>query len=96
MYYLMPTNTTFVVYYEKNFVPESLVNQVLEVETLPEGEGILKRNANGDFYREAVESKEVTPAPTIEDRLETIEQTSAYTQIQVEYLATLAEINNGL
>lgn len=94
MYYLIPTNTTFVVYYEKSFVPESLVNQVLEVETLPEGEGILKRNANGNFYRESVESKEVTP--TIEDRLEAIEQTSAYTQIQVEYLATLAEINNGL
>ena len=40
--------------------------------------------------------EKITPAPTIEDRLEAIEQTSAYTQIQVEYLATLAEINNGL
>lgn len=33
---------------------------------------------------------------TVEDRLEAIEQTSAYTQIQVEYLATLTEINNVL
>lgn len=40
--------------------------------------------------------EEVVPEPTVEDRLEAIEQTSAYTQIQVEYLATLAEINNGL
>lgn len=39
---------------------------------------------------------EIEPQPTVEDRLEAIEQTSAYTQIQVEYLATLAEINNGL
>lgn len=47
---------------------------------------------------EAVEypNLEITPTPTIEDRLEAIEQTSAYTHIQVEYLATLAEINNGL
>lgn len=96
MFYLIPKYDTFIVYYDKKYIPENQLEVTIEVEELPEGEGILKRNANGNFYRESVESKEVTPAPTIEDRLEAIEQTSAYTQIQVEYLATLAEINNGL
>lgn len=95
MFYLIPKYDTFIVYYDKKYIPENQLEVTIEVEELPTGEGILRRDVNGDFYRESVEREE-TPAPTIEDRLEAIEQTSAYTQIQVEYLATLAEINNGL
>lgn len=69
MYYLVPTSDTFVVYYDKSFVPASLVNQVIEVETLPEGEGVLKRNANGNFYRESAELEEAPPTPTIEEKI---------------------------
>ncbi|WP_139992810.1 hypothetical protein [Kurthia sp. Dielmo] len=69
MYYLVPTSDTFVVYYDKLFVPASLVNQVIEVETLPEGEGVLKRNASGNFYRESVELEEAPPTPTIEEKI---------------------------
>lgn len=95
MIYLLPRENTFAIFYNAELLPTT-ENEIIEIEKLPSGNGILRRNTNGEFYYESVESKEITPAPTIEDRLETIEQTSAYTQIQVEYLATLAEINNGL
>ncbi|RUS55069.1 hypothetical protein QI30_08865 [Kurthia sp. 3B1D] len=42
------------------------------------------------------EIEEDTTQPTVEERLEAIEQNSAYTQIQVEYLTMLTEISNGL
>lgn len=93
MIYLLPREDTFAIFYNAELLPTT-ENEIIEIEKLPSGNGILRRNTNGEFYYELVE--EPTPIPTIEERLEAIEQTSAYTQIQVEYLTMLTEISNGL
>lgn len=65
--------------------------EITDITPIPEEGWLLLDNGTFSSPKENIETM-----VTVEDRLEAIEQTSAYTQIQVEYLATLAEINNGL
>ena len=105
VYHDIETNT-FSSFTDVSHLNKEQLKNVVSADNPPNGNGDLKFDENRNIYLEAIatvavkdiEEKEyaATPAPTIEDRLEAIEQTSAYTQIQVEYLATLAEINNGL
>lgn len=106
VYHDIETNT-FSSFTDVSHLNKEQLKNVVSTDNPPNGNGDLKFDENRNIYLESIapvavkdiEEKEndaITPEPTIEDRLEAIEQTSAYTQIQVEYLATLAEINNGL
>lgn len=98
MYYIYVNNhdASCTIFYDTK--PEEL-EPIYELESLPEGDGILKRADDGTFYYEQLSEVEI-PDPiepeieeTIEQRLERIEQTTAYTQLQVEYLTMLSEVN---
>lgn len=69
MFYLIPKYDTFIVYYDKKYIPENQLEVTIEVEELPTGEGVIRRDANGNFYRESVEREEAPPTPTIEEKI---------------------------
>ncbi|MGE7839614.1 hypothetical protein ACQKNX_02365 [Lysinibacillus sp. NPDC093712] len=96
--WLYPSGDTFVVFNNEPDIEGAIV-----LDALPEGVGILRRRDDGTFYYESVlepvdpnpepEPEPVPPVETsIEKRLEQIELTSAYTQLQVDYVAFLTEI----
>lgn len=76
------------------------INNVEQTNTT-DGYVILKyRNEQGEVTSEvkmkileSVEIENPTPAVTVEGRLENIEATVAYNQLQTEYLVILAEFN---
>lgn len=85
MFYLIPKYDTFIVYYDKKYIPENQLEVTIEVEELPTGEGILRRDANGNFYRESVEHEETPPEPTIEEQILT----------ETKYQTVLLEMSTG-
>ncbi|MFJ7407543.1 MULTISPECIES: hypothetical protein [unclassified Lysinibacillus] len=93
---------SYTLFYTLEGIPEVIKKDLIEAE-VPDGEGILRRGEDGSFYweipvkePEAIPEPEPEPEPpvetSIEKRLEQIELTSAYTQLQVDYVAFLTEI----
>ena len=87
MIYVYPFNDSFTIIYDKAYIDESLHGDLIEVESLPEGTGVLKRRSNGEFYyestgqeivQEPVSPVEPTPTPeppvqeTTEQKLERV------------------------
>lgn len=94
-------NNEWLVFYAFESVPTSLKDSVVEIEIPGSGFGILKKGMDGIFYYEpfpedSTPKPEPEPVPPVETsigkRLEQIELTSAYTQLQVDYVAFLTEI----
>lgn len=76
--WLYPNNETFTIFLIKPDLPN-----LIEVDALPEGEGILRRREDGSFYYEPLpepKSPEVIPAPPLslveEMQLEQLYQTA--------------------
>lgn len=63
MNYLIPNGETFTIYYDKTFIPADQLKSVIEVEVLPSGSGILKRDIEGVFYIEPYPEPEPQPVP---------------------------------
>jgi len=82
MIYLYPSGDTFAVFNDKSSIPEKYHNSLIEIDSLPDGYGILKRKEDESFYYETVEHKvpePMDPAPevpkeTIEEKLARLEQ----------------------
>ena len=71
MLYLYPIGDSFSIFYNKDVLSPELQESLIEIEALPEGEGILRRSEGGEFYYEPF--PEPTPEPTPEPK-ETIEE----------------------
>lgn len=87
MYYLyVGTSDICTVFYVK---PES-IKPIYEVESLPEGEGILKRAEDGSFYYEPFPEPEPPIEP--EEPQPTSEEIQAQTLLNTELLLVYKEI----
>lgn len=94
------SDETYVVFNSEDDCPPYMRPDLIGVSEseIPKGVGELRRDSNGNFYlyNEPDVSPEPEPVPpvetSIEKRLEQIELTSAYTQLQVDYVAFLTEI----
>lgn len=87
---------SYALFYDITSIPEWMRSEIESI-IIPSGSGILKKNADGVFYYEKIVPQEPDPEPekpklTVEQRLEQIESTVAYTYLQVDYLMFLAEI----
>lgn len=99
MYYLVDNMSLNIwnIYANIEDIPEKYRDSVVQVESLPGGSGILRRAEDGTFYYEEYPPEPidppdpVPPEPTVEQRLERIELTSAQTQVQGDYVAFLVE-----
>ncbi|KGR89154.1 hypothetical protein [Lysinibacillus odysseyi] len=88
MVYLYPTGDTFIIYSDKNSLPKDMLINVIELDELPQGYGILKRNSNGEFYYDSGE-----PLPTeetVEDKLARMERQM---EAQQQHSLTILDVN---
>lgn len=90
MIYLYPNSDTFAIFYNKNDLPEKYHKDLIEIESLPEGEGILRQAGDGSFYYEHF-PKPIDPDP-VEPEL-TQEQIQLQTLLNTEFLVIMSEIN---
>ena len=88
MIYLLPSQDTFVIFTELHYVPEDFRKDVIEVESLPEGHGILKRNEEGELYW-----YQPQPEPPVEPQ-PTLEEMQMQTLVNTEYLVVMSELSN--
>lgn len=79
--------------FDGSVLTEELKNEAIQVESLPEGHGILKRNKNGEFYFEEVEQVVITPPEPVEPK-PTLEELQTQTLLNTEYLVTMSELSN--
>ena len=82
MIYLYPIDETFTVFYVKPNFPS-----LIEIESLPEGEGILRRAKDGTFYYELF--PDLTPVEPVEpiepeQPVETIDDKLARLEMQLQ------------
>lgn len=68
MIYLLPREDTFAIFYNIELLPAN-EDEIIEIEKLPSGNGILRRNTNGKFYYDSFEKEETPPEPTIEEKI---------------------------
>ncbi|MEK5332023.1 hypothetical protein [Lysinibacillus sp. FSL W8-0992] len=101
VYLFLNEDSTYTIFYVESAIPEYLKSDVIEADIPEVEDGVLRRAEDGTFYFEQfpiVPTPEPEPEPippvetSIEKRLEQIELTSAYTQLQVDYVAFLTEI----
>lgn len=92
MIWLYPVGDTFTVFYVK---PN--LEGLLEVESLPEGSGILRRAVDGTFYYEPFPEPEVNPEQPIkpEPPILSVEEMQAQILLNTEYLVSRAELGLG-
>lgn len=91
------------IFYDEEHIPETIKNSVVLIEVgekpVDGNEYVLNRNVDsGDFYwelftQEIKEPEESQKEPTVEERLARLEETSARTYLQVDYLTFLAELS---
>ena len=109
MIYLYPDSKTssFSVFNDVSTLPEKYRSQLIEIESLPEGEGILRRAGDGSFYYEPfasvepiepiepepVEPQPIEPVETIDEKLERVLQ---QLEEQRKHNAQLAQSNLDL
>lgn len=92
MIYLYPNGDTFTIYTDLSYLPEEYHAEVIEAESLPEGDGVLRQAVDGSFYFEPfpeptpIESIEpeqsVETVGTIDDKLTRLEQQFQEQQMQ--------------
>lgn len=85
MIYLLPREDTFAIFYNAELLPTT-ENEIIEIEKLPSGNGILRRNTNGEFYYDVFEKEEVSADPTVEEQILT----------ESKYQTILLEMSIGL
>ncbi|WP_418301278.1 hypothetical protein [Lysinibacillus fusiformis] len=95
MIWLYPDGDTFTVFYVK---PD--LEGLIEIESLPEGTGILRRSDDGTFYYEPYpeqEVPEVNPDPPIKPEQPelSVEEMQAQILLNTEYLVSRAELGLG-
>lgn len=97
MFYLYPNEDTFTFYNSPEDLPEQYRHNLIEVEALPEGSGILRRASNGTFYYEPFPEPEVNPEQPIkpEPPVLSIEEMQAQILLNTEYLVSRAELGLG-
>ncbi|MEX3621856.1 hypothetical protein [Viridibacillus arvi] len=88
MIYLIPSQDSFIVYYNADYIPLEFRKDVIEVEALPEGNGILKMDEEGQLYWYQPD----LPAP-IEPQ-PTLEEMQMQTLVNIEYLVVMSELSN--
>lgn len=86
--HLVPFGDTFTIYPLPEYLPSPLPEGTIEVETLPEGTGILRIDENGVLYRESNED----PAPEIVYVQSTPEQIQAEILMNTELLIMYKEL----
>lgn len=95
MIYLFESGDTFSIVYDETTLTDEQLSRAIIVENLPEGEGILKRNENREFYYEPVQEPEISPeepTETLEQKIDRLEmQIQLDNIIQFEVLATIYE-----
>lgn len=52
MVYLYPNGDTFTIYSDISYLPEEFHSEIIEIDALPEGDGILRRSRDGSVYYE--------------------------------------------
>lgn len=84
MVYLYPNGDTFTIYSDISSLPEEYHSEVIEIESLPEGEGVLRQAGDGSFYYEPfpeptpiepvepIEPEQPQPIETTEEKLERV------------------------
>ena len=90
MVYLYPNNDTFSIYTDISYLPEKYHKDVITLESLPQGEGILRRAEDGSFYFEqstTVKEPPIIEQPTEPEPTETLEE-------KISRLFTVTEQNN--
>lgn len=89
MIYLIPSDNTFGIYFDYDSIPNKLKPTSIEVESLPEGDGIIRRRPDGSFYREPYKEPmtDLDPQPTL-DEMQT------QTLLNTEYLVIMSELTN--
>ncbi|EON70182.1 hypothetical protein [Lysinibacillus sphaericus] len=94
MYYLYKNEDgSFTVFTDLNAVPGWMQSDIIQVSSLPEGEGILRRAEDGSFYYEPFPS--VEEPPIIEQPTEpksTLEEMQAKTLLNTEVLIAMKNI----
>ena len=96
MFYLLDNRDGFTIFHEEEHVPAYLRSQLVEVESLPEGDGILRRAEDGSFYFEEVVVPEEAPAEKpIEEKIDELahmqEELKSDNVVTFEVLATMYE-----
>lgn len=101
MLYLVPANDSFIIYYKKEYVPKQQESSIIEVQSLPEGHGILKRAEDGSFFYEVPKEVVSDPLPeltpveeSLPEKVDRLDGMMAYTQLRMEYLIILTESNS--
>lgn len=78
MVYLFPNNDTFTIFYYKSALHERYHKQLIELESLPEGEGILRRADDGSFYYEPFDTpigpEQPIPTETLAEKITRLEK----------------------
>lgn len=77
MIYLKPFLDTFIIYFKDSTLPDPIPADFISVESLPDGDGILRMDEHGEFYREVFPDNEV---------LETVPPISTPEEVQAQIL----------
>lgn len=87
MFYLYPSSDTFTIYTDISYLPEKYHKDLIEIESLPEGDGVLRQAEDGSFYYETFpKPNELEPEPTLE-------QIQLQTLLNTEFLVIMSEIS---
>lgn len=78
MVYLLPHNDSFAIFNDMSHIPEQERDKVIELESLPEGQGILKQTIDGSFYYEEQPFEPVEP----EQPLDTVEPEQPFEPVE--------------
>lgn len=90
MIFLLPNENTFAVFYDEKFLPTPRPEGVVEVEQLPEGDGVLRINDKGELYREISPPQIIPSSPQSADEPDLLVKIYAETQYQTMLLETRA------
>lgn len=82
MVYLLPYDGSFAIFNDISHIPKQVRDKVIELESLPEGQGILRQATDESFYYE--EQPFVPVIPETEEQEETLEEKLARLEMQLQ------------
>ena len=88
-------NTAYWIFEAEELPPYPNTEDFIDITDKPEvQEGYVYNSETGEFTAPVVlDPTPIEPLPTVEERLEQLELTAAHTQLQVDYIAFLTELN---